>query len=33
MSFNKTFREDILRLEKDFNKKKRNDDKFLGKHF
>ena len=31
MAFNKTFREDILRLEKDFNKKKRNDDKFLGK--
>ena len=31
MSFNKTFREDILRLEKDFNKKKRNNDKFLGK--
>ena len=31
MAFNKTFREDILRLEKDFNKKKRNDDKLLGK--
>ena len=31
MAFNKTFREDILRLEKDFNKKKRNDDKLIGK--